>query len=73
MGRRRRERELRLEQNALERRENDEWKAGETGTVGIMANALMEWLIGEGEFEDKWEQNSRYREPNRGYESGDGE
>ena len=52
-ARRRRERERRLEARALQRREGDEWKLGETGTVGIMANALMEWLIGEGEFENK--------------------
>jgi len=52
-ARRRREREQRLEARALNRREGDEWKLGETGTVGIMANALMEWLIGEGEFENK--------------------
>ena len=52
-ARRRRERERRLEARALQRREGDEWKLGETGTVGIMANALMEWLIDEGEFENK--------------------
>ena len=52
-ARRRREREERLEARALQRRAGDEWKLGETGTVGIMANALMEWLIGEGEFENK--------------------
>jgi len=50
---RRREREQRLEQNAIARRENDDWRTGETGTVGIMAQALMEWLIDNGEFEDK--------------------
>ncbi len=52
-ARRRREREQRLEARANERREQDLWKLGETGTVGTMANALLEYLKGEGEFEDK--------------------
>ena len=52
-ARRRREREERLEHTSSLRRENDEWKVGETGDTGIMANALMEFLIYEGEFEDK--------------------
>ena len=50
---RRREREIRLAQSASERRENDEWKVGETGTVGIMANVLMEYLVDMGEFNGK--------------------
>ena len=52
-ARRRRERARRLEQSAVGRRQSDEWKFGETGTVGIMANALMEYLKGADEFEDK--------------------
>ena len=52
-ARRRREREQRLEDNARQRKENDEWKEGETGTVGIMAHALMVWLIDEGDFDNK--------------------
>tara|TARA_R110001583_G_scaffold78667_3_gene213110 strand:- start:8661 stop:10472 length:1812 start_codon:yes stop_codon:yes gene_type:complete len=52
-ARRRREREQRLSQNASERRLGDTWKLGETDDVGIMAHVLMEWLIDEGEFEDK--------------------
>ena len=52
-ARRRREREERLDQSVAERRGDEEWKLGETGTVGIMANALMEFLIREGEFVDK--------------------
>tara|TARA_R110002020_G_scaffold190204_4_gene389714 strand:- start:8670 stop:10487 length:1818 start_codon:yes stop_codon:yes gene_type:complete len=52
-ARRRREREQRLESNAIERREQDLWKKGETGTIGTMANALLEYLTDNGEFEDK--------------------
>ena len=51
-ARRRREREQRLEDTARERKENDEWEVGETGTVGIMAHALMVWLIDMGEFNE---------------------
>ena len=42
--------ELRAE---IERREQDLWKLEETGTVGTMANALLEYLKDNGEFEDK--------------------
>ena len=52
-ARRRREREQRLEASASERREQDLWKREETGTVGTMANALLEYLKDNGEFEDK--------------------
>ena len=53
-ARRRREREQRLDAAAANRSAQDEWNYAEgTGTVGIMANALMEFLIDEGEFEDK--------------------
>ena len=51
---RRRERERRLQQAAVERRVNDEWNYDEgTSTEGIMANALMEYLVDMGEFENK--------------------
>ncbi len=53
-ARRRRERELRLEEAATERRLNDEWNYEEgTSTEGIMANALMTHLIDMEEFDDK--------------------
>ena len=47
---RRRVRELRLQQTADARKDNDEWKIGETGVVGTMANALMVWLVDFGNF-----------------------
>ena len=60
---RRRERERRLQQQAMRRKASDEWNYEEgTSTEGIMANALMTWLKDMGEFEDKEEEiaNARY-------------
>ena len=60
---RRRERERRLQQQAMRRKASDEWNYEEgTSTEGIMANALMTWLKDMGEFEDKAEEiaNARY-------------
>ena len=53
-ARRRREREQRLQQSAVDRRQSDEWNY-ETGThtVGIMANVLMSHLLGEETFQNK--------------------
>ena len=51
---RRREREQRLDAAAANRSAGDEWNYSEgTGTVGIMANALMEYLLDNGEFNNK--------------------
>jgi|TARA_R110002020_G_scaffold31127_7_gene97442 hypothetical protein len=52
-ARRRREREQRLEQTVARRRGNQEWSGDDMDNIGIMANALMSWLIEEEEFEDK--------------------
>ena len=51
---RRREREQRLNAAAANRKAGDEWNYSEgTDTVGIMANALMEYLVDNGEFDNK--------------------
>ena len=51
----RRERErlrrIQMQREADERKENDEWNPDDTGTQGILANALKEWLIDN----DEWE------------------
>jgi len=49
---RRRERIARLNAEAELRRENDEWNPEDTDSVGIRANALMEFLKDEGEWSD---------------------
>ncbi len=50
----RRERErlriARLNAEALVRKENDEWNPNTTGSEGLAANALREWLIDNGEW-----------------------
>ena len=51
----RRERErlrrLRLNAEALQRKENDEWNPDTTDAEGLAANALKEWLIDNGDWE----------------------
>jgi len=46
------EREMRLSAAAEIRKENEEWNPENGDYVGIRANALMEYLIDEGEWED---------------------
>ena len=40
----------RLNAEALQRKENDEWNPENTDTEGILANALREWLIDNGDW-----------------------
>ena len=44
-------RQVRLNFEALQRKENDEWNPDTTDAEGLAANALKEWLIDEGEWE----------------------
>ena len=44
-------RQIQLGIDATQRREADEWNPDTTGTEGILAHALKEWLIDEGEWE----------------------
>jgi hypothetical protein len=50
---RERERLRRIQQaiEAQQRRDNNEWDLENTGTQGLAANALKEWLVNEGEWE----------------------
>jgi len=43
-------RQARLNAEAQQRRENDEWNPNTTGSEGLAANALREWLIDNGEW-----------------------
>jgi len=40
----------RLNAEAVQRKENDEWNPENTGTEGLLANVLREWLIDNGEW-----------------------
>jgi hypothetical protein len=44
-------RRVELDRQSMQRRMNDEWNPEDTDTEGMLANALKEWLIDEGEWE----------------------
>ena len=56
----RRERErlrrIQMQREADERKENDEWNPDATGTQGLLANALKEWLLDN----DEWDGATKY-------------